>query len=222
MPRKARVVIPGHLYHVTQRGNYKQNVFEDEKDRAVYLEIIEQYRKKYKVNIFAYCLMNNHVHFIIRPERKDSLGLLFGIAHMKYSLYFHQKKECRGHLWQGRFFSCLLYGDHISAAIRYVECNPVRAKMVNKAWHYSWSSARAHLGKEYKIIQLGNIYEYVNVDSWKMFLSEKECKNQLKILRDKTHKGYAFAPDNFIQEMEKEWNVQLKARPRGRPKKIKK
>ena len=104
MPRSARFVIPGYLYHVTQRGNYRQKVFGEDQDRAVYLKHIQENSKQWKVEIYAYCLMDNHVHFIVKPCCPNSLARLFSIAHMKYSHYFNKKHKRKGHLWQGRFF----------------------------------------------------------------------------------------------------------------------
>ncbi|MCK5580710.1 MAG: transposase [Candidatus Omnitrophica bacterium] len=74
MPRTPRVVIPGYLYHIVQRGNNRQYVFQEENDYILYLKRIEEYRRKYNIDIFAYCLMGNHVHFIIRPPEINSLA----------------------------------------------------------------------------------------------------------------------------------------------------
>lgn len=222
MPRRARVVIPGYLYHITQRGNYRQKIFEDDKDRIVYLKQIEEKRNRYGGEIFAYCLMDNHVHFIVRPLRDVTLGLMFGLAHMNYTQYYHRRRNLRGHLWQGRFYSCLMHHDHIVEAVRYVECNPVRASMVEKAWEYNWSSARAHLGKKYKIIKLEDIHEYIDVKSWKNYLQKKECEENLKVLRERTRRGYAWAPEAWVETVEKRFCVRLAARPKGRPRKAKK
>ena len=113
MPRTARVVVPGYLYHVTQRGNYRQNVFEADQDRITYLKYIQERSRECGVSIYAFCLMDNHVHLIVKPKVQESLGRFFSVSHMKYAHYFHKKKKQRGHLWQGRFYSCLLCGDHI-------------------------------------------------------------------------------------------------------------
>ena len=152
MPRTARIVIPGCLYHVTQRGNYRQNVFYEDQDRAVYLKYIEEYAGKYKLGIYAFCLMDNHVHFIVKPHNLDSLAKTYRVVHQKYSLYLNRRLKEYGHRWQSRFYSCIVLGSHIPKAVKYVERNPVRAGMVEQPWHYAWSSARAHIGKSYKII----------------------------------------------------------------------
>jgi len=98
------------------------------------------------MKIYAYCLMTNHVHFLAAPLRRDSLAMTFKYTNMRYSSYFNKKNRRSGHLWQGRFYSCPLHHDHALEALRYVERNPVRAKMVRLPWEYEWSSAREHVG----------------------------------------------------------------------------
>jgi len=146
MPRRARVVFEGVVHHITQRGNYRQNVFEDDSDKRKYVEFIREYSEKYGMKIYAYCLMSNHVHFIAAPVKEDSLAMTFKYSNMRYSSYFNRKNRRSGHLWQGRFYSCPLQFEHALEALRYVERNPVRAKMVELPWEYQWSSAREHVG----------------------------------------------------------------------------
>ena len=136
MPRIARLVAIGLPHHITQRGNYRQDVFLDDNDRIKYLSWIREYSDKYGLSILSYCLMQNHVHFIVIPEREDSLAKTFNTAHMRYSHYFNKKLKATGHLWQGRFYSCVLDGPHLIVAAKYIERNPVRARLVNKPWQY--------------------------------------------------------------------------------------
>ena len=104
------------------------------------------YSEQFKLKIYAYCLMTNHVHFIAVPEKPESLAMTFKYAHMRYSNYFNKKNKSSGHLWQGRFYSCALDDSHAVAAVRYVERNPVRALMVDLPWEYEWSSSGEHTG----------------------------------------------------------------------------
>ncbi len=219
MPRTARIVIPGYLHHVTQRGNYRQNVFEEDQDRVTYLKYIEEKSQKYEVDIYAFCLMDNHVHFLVKPRRESSMGCLFQTAHMKYSQYYNRKKYQKGHLWQGRFYSCLVSGAHIERVFRYIENNPVRAGITEKAWQYSWSSARAHLGKQYNVIRLADAKEYLSIDSWREYLRGREDDEFLKEIRDQTRKGLMLAPKSFVDRIEKKLCVKIVRNPPGRPKK---
>ena len=148
MPRQPRLVLEGMAHHVTQRGNYRQNVFESRTDFQCYSYWAAEYAGKYNIDIIAYCLMTNHVHFIVVPKSKENLALFFNMTHMRYSQYKNKQNKKMGHLWQGRFYSSVLDEAHLLRAIRYVEQNPVRAKMVEKASDYIWSSARFHMSLE--------------------------------------------------------------------------
>lgn len=93
MPRAARVVFEGVVHHITQRGNYRQNIFEDSADRKKYIEFVSEYSRKYQMKIYAYCLMTNHVHFLAAPLRRDSLAMTFKYSNMRYSSYFNTKNR---------------------------------------------------------------------------------------------------------------------------------
>ena len=93
MPRQARIVMPGNLHHVTQRGNYRQDIFFEDQDRVVYLKYLNKNANQYDLDIYAYCLMDNHVHFIVKPNDYNSLAKVFIVTHQKYSLYINSRLE---------------------------------------------------------------------------------------------------------------------------------
>ena len=105
MPRIGRIVAVGFPHHITQRGNYRQDIIVDDKDREKYLLWVQEYSQKFGLSILVYCLMQNHVHFIAIPTREDSLAKTFHAAHMRYSQYFNRRLRTTGHLWQGRFYA---------------------------------------------------------------------------------------------------------------------
>lgn len=219
MARIARVVVPDYPYHITQRGNYRQKVFQDDRDRLKYLSWINFYSKKFKLALIGYCLMNNHVHFIAVPKKEDSLARVFSSAHARYSQYFNRKKEVAGHLWQGRFFSCLLDEPYFMAALRYVERNPVRAKMVEKPWEWKWSSAGVHTGSPGLKIQLADLRKYINVstEKWKEFIDSQDYGPYVNDIREKTRTGLPLAGEPLIKMIEEKLNRRLIVRQRGRP-----
>jgi len=141
MPRHSRIVIPDIPHHVTQRGNYRQPIFDSDSDYEKYSSWFNEYAVRYRLEVLAYCLMSNHVHFIVVPSKEETLARVFNTVHMRYAQYVNKRLKATGHLWQGRFFSCILDDKHLYRAIRYVENNPVRIKVVKKAWLYKWSSA---------------------------------------------------------------------------------
>ena len=217
MPRQARIVLSGYLHHVTQRGNYRQNIFFEDQDRVVYLKYFNENAQKYGVQVYAFCLMDNHVHFIVKPLAENSLAKTFRVTHQRYSLYLNNRLKQFGHRWQSRFYSCVLLGEHIAKAIRYVERNPVRAGMVQVPWQYVWSSARAHLGKKYKIITITDIEEDYHIGSWKNYIANEDIQEDMINIRQSTQQGKAAGPLSSIQNMEMIVNRKLLVSNRGRP-----
>ena len=145
MPRTARIVVPDVPHHITQRGNNRQDVFFVDDDRRVYLSILKEQSEKFGLDILGWCLMTNHIHLIGRPAGPESMAKALGRTHFRYTQYINTFHRRSGHLWQNRFFSCPLGRGHFWQALRYVEQNPVRPKMVRRAWQYPWSSAKAHV-----------------------------------------------------------------------------
>ena len=217
MPRIARAVAVGFPHHITQRGNYKQTVFDKEEDYRQYLDWLILYRKKYSLKIWAYCLMSNHVHFIAVPMAHDSLAKTFNTLHMRYSQHMNMKKNAIGHLWQGRFFSCALDEKHLYAGIRYVENNPVRAGIVKKADEYKWSSASSHIHTHTDSVLSNDCYLNDAIKDWSSYLKEKEEKSLIDALKKSTRNGRPCGDTRFIQYLERLLGRRLRACPRGRP-----
>lgn len=202
---------------MTQRGNYQQNILENNEDFRKYSYLVAQYASKYGITILAYCLMNNHVHFIVVPKNKEGLSRFFNVVHMRYSQYKNLTKKKMGHLWQSRFFSSVLDDTYLLYAVRYVEQNPVRAKMVHLPWEYIWSSAMEHVNlARNPIICTGpgdKILKISGKNSWIDYLSESSEKIN-EIIRQKTLKGSILGSDEFIDNLEHKTGLVLKeARP---------
>ncbi|MBN1527285.1 MAG: transposase [Candidatus Omnitrophica bacterium] len=222
MPRIARIVAIDHPHHITQRGNYRQNVFTNDADRKQYLEFIAYYAKKLHLEIISYCLMDNHVHFIAIPKHEDSLSKTFSIAHTRYSQYFNNKMSSSGHLWQGRFYSCVLDERHLMATARYIERNPVRAKIIKDPIDYMWSSAKCHANKSRtEIIDTSQLFRYIEIPQkdWKEFISEHDNPDEIARIRKSTITGRPLGSEHFIEKLEKVFDQRLRALPVGRPKK---
>ncbi|MHC4114880.1 MAG: transposase [Planctomycetota bacterium] len=197
MPRIARIVAVGYPHHVTQRGNNKEKIFIDDTDYLHYLKWLEQYTKEYKLSILAYCLMPNHIHSVVVPLVLHALSKCLKICHMLYSQYFNRKEDRVGHLWQGRFHSCVLDEKHLYAAIRYVETNPVRAKLVQKPEDWKWSSARAHIGMEKSIVSLGKISDFMDISNWGNYLRLDQEK-MIEEIRENTLTGRSLRRDTGV------------------------
>jgi len=215
MARHPRVVIPNLAHHITQRGNRKMHVFGDQEDRRVYLRMLVQRCLRYSLNIFSYCLMTNHIHLVAIPDNEHSLSNALRDAHGLYALYFNQKYDLTGHLWQGRFYACVLDEDHLWEAIRYVERNPVRAKIVEKAELYPWSSAAAHC----KLSDDPLLTEPPGstlIPDWASWLAPEESSIRLKEIREKTKTGRPYACSTFIDKLEAKTGRCLRPRKPGR------
>ncbi|MCX5695379.1 MAG: transposase [Candidatus Omnitrophica bacterium] len=220
MPRIARVVAIGQPHHITQRGNYQQEVFLSADNRKQYLAWINEYSVKYGVSILAYCLMLNHVHFIAVPYENDSLAKTFNTAHMRYAQYLNKKLKQRGHLWQGRFYSCVLDQSHLILAARYIERNPARAGIVDKPWQWLWSSAALHTGRENDgLIKLGDLFRIIDMSSvsWEKYIDSAEEDNFLQNIRKHTYAGRPLGAPEFTTDLEEKCGRRLCALPIGRP-----
>ena len=214
MPRLARVTIPELPHHVTQRGNRRQRVFFHQEDKALYLRLLLEQSQRYGVQFWAYCLMDNHVHFIAIPQRPESLARTFGEAHRRYSSVINRREGWTGYLWQGRFASFPLDVAHCYAAIRYVERNPVEAGLVERAEDYSWSSARAHVHQSHDPL-LVPFPLTAEISDWSAFLQEPATE-VAESLAHHSRTGRPFGPATFVEQLERLAGRPLRPHRRGR------
>jgi putative transposase len=140
------VVAPGLPHHVTQRGNNRELVFFSDDDRWFYLLMLMRYCRRFGVDVWAYCLMDNHVHIMGVPRRADALARCFAGTNLSYTQHVNRVRRRCGRLWQNRFFSCPVDRDeYLWPVLRYIEANPVRSGLARRAWEYAWSSAQHHV-----------------------------------------------------------------------------
>lgn len=166
MPTKRRQWYPGASYHVTARGNHKNNIFNNKEDFIYYLGLIKETLQYYiddEYEILSYCLMTNHVHMMIKVKEKP-LGPFIGRINSKYAKYYNKKYDYIGHLFQDRYFSEVIKSDYqILQTSKYIHLNPVRAKMVEMPENYKWSTYAMYIGKEKEEIICSNmILSYFN------------------------------------------------------------
>ncbi len=221
MPRTARIVGPGLAHHVVQRGNNRQDVFFVDDDRQAYLDLLREQAEKFALTVLGYCLMTNHVHLIAIPDRPDSLAKAVGRTNFRYTQYINRLHGRSGHLWQNRFFSCMLDDAHTWNALRYVERNPVRAKMVRVPWRYPWSSAAAHVEGEDPtgVLDMARWRRLWKPERWREALCERQGEEARSLLRNRTHTGRPLGSDRFIAKLESTLGRRLRALKRGRPRK---
>jgi putative transposase len=213
----ARVVVPGVPHHITQRGNRRANVFFVRSDYRRYLRLLGDYSTEGGLDILAYCLMPNHVHLVAVPSEAGSLAAVLKPVHLRYAQHVNRSQDCSGRVWQGRFYSCPLDTEHAAAAIRYVECNPVRAGLEPRAVNYEWSSAAPHAGLRRDRLLAADIEKWVSVGDWSDWLAEAEPEDLVCQLRLNTRTGRPLGEEGFVHRLETESGRRLHALPRGRP-----
>jgi len=216
VPRHARVVVPGMPHHVTQRGNYQQRVFRSPGDYRVYCRLVNEHAARHDLNVLAYCLMPNHVHFVVVPGDASSMARTFHAVSMRHSQILNRKNDVKGHLWQGRYFSCVMDEGHLYMAIRYVERNPVRAGLVSVPWAYRWSSARAHTGIAPPEVALTDVTGLLLPGNWRTYLVSDDSELAERI-RVRTRRGLAIGSERFLRLLERQIGRPLSVRRRGRP-----
>jgi putative transposase len=221
MPRVARIVIPGLPHHITQRGNNRQDVFFVDDDRRAYLALLNAQSERFGLSVLGYCLMANHVHIVAVPSAAESLARAIGRTHFLYTQYINRLHRRSGHLWQNRFYSCVLDEPHLWTALCYVERNPVRAKLVRVAWSYPWSSAAAHTGgaEASDLLDLDAWRARWTPARWQAQLRHPQDDRQIERLRLSTHTGRPLAGDSFLSKLERKIGRRLRPLPVGRPRK---
>ena len=218
MARIARVVAVGCPHHVTQRGNFRRDIFFDDQDRQTYLDQLSEAAADAQLRIWGHCLMSNHVHLIVVPERPDSMARAFRIAHSNYSRWLNIRLRRCGHVWQNRYFSCPLDPAHAAYAMRYVEFNPVRAGMVESVLDYAWSSAKAHAGLDAAPPWHGSQDWATRYppEKWREVLGLGfRLSGDLDRLREATRTGRPFGAPDFVADLEAKLDRALLPQKRG-------
>ena len=218
MPRSSRVVIPGVAHHVTQRGNRRMQTFFCEADYAIYREWVAEGCKAAGVEILAYCLMPNHVHFVVVPSHPDALRYALAGAHRRYTSLINKRQRWQGHLWQERFHSFPMDDVHLIAAVRYVELNPVRARLAATPDGWKWSSAAAHMqGKSDGLVAAVLLPPLDGVGSWADYLDGEQQRETGAQIESHSLSGKPLGSGRFVARLEGLTGRALKTRLRGRP-----
>lgn len=148
MPRPLRIKFPSAIYHIVSRGNRKQQIYLDDNNRLLFLDLLSYVTKTYNWDCYAYCLMDNHYHLLIEtkdPNISESMAYLNSV----YAQKFNKINQADGHLFQGRYYASLIEQDaHLLDVSRYIDLNPITAGLVASPEEWPWSSYRAHAGLE--------------------------------------------------------------------------
>jgi putative transposase len=226
MPRLARLFVPGCPLHLIQRGHNKQDVFFDDADRSRYLEWLWESAQTHDVEVHAWVLMSNHVHVALSAPSSGALGKFGQFLSQRYSQYFNHRYHRMGTLWQGRFKSSPVVSEHYLLRLyRYIECNPVRAKLVQDPGDYRWSSYLHHVGvrpdpnvsDHILYWQLGNT-PFDRQANYKAFCEEGVPAQEQSSVTAAVLSGYGLQTEaDALKPIEA--NRDVRPAPRGRPKK---
>ena len=209
-----RLVVPNCPHHVTQRGNRKMRTFFCEADYRAYAELVAETKRKSSVEVWAYCMMPNHVHFVIVPKESDGISRFMQHSHRRYARQINQREDWRGHLWQERYFSVPMDERHLHAAVRYIELNPVKAGLCESAEDWRWSSARAHAkGEDDALVTVRPMLE--RVSDWMEYLAAPPDDDAVKNLQENAKCGRPVGDDGFINRLEQITGRSLKRKKPG-------
>jgi putative transposase len=205
MPRQARLIVPDIAVHIVQRGHDRRDCFRHETDYLVYLSTLRELLPKTGCALHAYCLMTNHVHLLLTPSTATACALLMRNLGQRYVQYFNRRYERSGTLWEGRFRSCLVdSARYVLACYRYVERNPVRARMVDSASAYRWSSHGGNAGERSnglltphaEYLALGQD-DAVRLAAYRGLFATEDDPEFLAAIRDATNGGFALVGNSF-------------------------
>jgi putative transposase len=172
-----------------------------EDDYRRYLHTMSEWCSKCRVGVWAYCLMPNHAHLVLVPADEKGLHRAVGEAHRRYTLHVNTREQWQGHLWQGRFASVVMDDAHLLAAARYIELNPVRARLAERPEDYPWSSARAHLsGRDDGMVQVAPLLEMV--EDWPSHLTVDVEEMELQAFRKHERTGRPLGGAEFLMLLE--------------------
>ncbi|MCN4144265.1 MAG: transposase [Thiohalomonas sp.] len=210
MARLPRLNLPGIAQHIIQRGNNRQACFFSEQDYVIYLDKLNEYSKKYNVQIHSYILMTNHVHLLLTPEEPDGVSRLLQSLGRYYVGYINQSYQRSGTLWEGRFKSTLVDTENYLLIVsRYIELNPVRAKMVVHPAEYPWSSYQKNaMGKAINLITPHACYQALGKTDkerhivYQALFDHKIPNLTLNEIRNTTNKAWVLGDNVFKKQIE--------------------
>lgn len=225
MPRTARLVLPQYPHHVVHRGHNRQGVFAADGDYERYLATLAELKAKFDIKVYAWCLMTNHVHLLLEPSDGASLGLLMKRLAGRQTRYRNRVEQRSGTLWEGRYKSSVVQNDrHLLACCRYIELNPVRARMVTAPQDYRWSSCRARLGfANSPVLDLDPCYIGLAVDEstrrerYIAFLRDVVPEGEWGLIRTALQRGQLTGSDAFRERVAATLNREIQNRGQGRP-----
>ncbi|WP_323846477.1 transposase [Microbulbifer magnicolonia] len=225
MARLPRLAPPGIPQHIIQRGNNRQACFCCENDFIAYAGWLRDYAAQYRVQVHAWVFMTNHVHLLATPQSGQGVSKMMQSLGRMYVRYFNREYRRSGTLWEGRYKSCLVQSEeYLLHCYRYIELNPVRARMVSDPADYYWSSYASNaLGRNSNLItphteylQLGR-YPKQRRERYRALFSRHLDQSLAEHISSAVNKGLALGSDRFKEEIEKQYQRRVTPAVVGRP-----
>ncbi len=226
MARPIRIHLPDLVYHILNRGNNRQTIFLENQDFLHYLEILERYKNKYHFKIFAYCIMSNHIHLVLRTSSDGTISDIMKAITIAHTRHYHYKYDTSGHVWQGRFRSPIVSTDqYLLTLMRYIEQNPVRAGIVDHPGKYPFSSYAANtlikkdslvdMEENPSFLGLGNTMDQ-RIDQYLRIVSSPIKEEELNLIRRSLGGQDHFSSESHLAHV-KEMLSSIRKRSPGRP-----
>jgi putative transposase len=223
MPRLPRYVLPGHPQHVIQRGNNRSPIFVADEDYACFKHHLQEACAVHGCRVHAYVLMTNHVHLLMTPDNENSFAKVMQSVGRRYVQYFNSAYQRTGTLWEGRYKATIIDSEeYLLTCYRYIELNPVRAKLVQHPQHYRWSSYRANAqGKADSLVSPHELYlalearPHQRQAAYQALFQAHIDPEILDDIRQATQKGWALGKDRFNDQIERLLNRRTRPLPRG-------
>ena len=217
MPRNSRSSLGGYVYHALNRGNGRRTIFHKDGDYAAFVKLLRQAGERTPVRLLAYCLMPNHFHLALWPQGDGDLSdymMWLLTAHVRR---YHEHYHSSGHVYQGRFRSFPVQDDdHLLTLLRYIERNPVRAGLVERAEDWRWSSAAVLRAPEPPPLDPGPV---VRPAGWLEYVNAPQIEAEVEALRECVRRRRPYGDEGWAARAAKDLGLQASMRPRGRPRK---
>ena len=222
MPRTARAIEAGLVYHVLNRGNGRMRLFHKDADFAAFERVLAEGLERCPVDLLTYCLMGNHWHLVVRPRTDRSLALFMGwvgVTHVRRH-HEHYRTRGRGHLYQGRYKSFPVQEDaHFLTLCRYVEANPLRAGLVRRAEEWPWSGLHTRLKGDKPLVL--DDWPVIRPPNWTSVVNDVCDADELERLRTSVNRGRPWGEDTWVQRSAQRLGLLFTLRNPGRPAKQK-
>lgn len=226
MPRRARVYIPGLPYHIVQRGNNREACFLEPENYQHYIELWRELSVRYHCQVHAYCLMTNHVHFLVTPESNTAISDTMRVVGSRYAAHINRCYDRTGTLWEGRHRSSLVQTErYLLTCMRYIELNPVRAGMVERPEAYRWSSYNFNANGDAGWLQRHDCYLSLGSSreerchTYKALFRTQLGVRDIHLIRKAAHYCQPIGDERFRRLIEQRYGIRPGQMRCGRPRK---